>query len=230
MLSMSSLDDKVDENTFYYEPRDLSDVTIVVNAIDKDCKHTGVVYRFCVHKIVLSFQCSWFNGVFSVDKDVKEVVMPDSFLYRKLESISFSTCDLNIIQLVFDTLYNIVDKCWWNFSLQQKRDIMVESHGRVINPVFYIGFDTLLNNLEQYLIYDHARGTGNIYNILGIVEAREYKMNKLEEYIVSELEKQLLRNPKDAYTHWINNKPDCFQHITHQQWQRFLKAACSIKN
>jgi hypothetical protein len=227
--SSLSLDDDDDEHVFRYEPRETSDVVIIVKMVDNELKYNGIVFKFHVHKAVLATQCDFFAATFAVDKSATEVLMPDSFVYRMMGKTYLSITTKNVLLLLFDTLCNVSNKCWWSLNTEQRRSVINNEIGQLINPVFYVGYKTLLCVIEDYLIKEHLP-KNKLYTPIAALNASEYKMQALEEHALVQLEYEFSHAPIKIY-HTLYVRPEIIVSLIPQRHLlRYLKGACKVKD
>lgn len=202
----------ITEHELKYEPFETSDIVLI---IDVFIYGETVEYRVYAHKAVLASQCTWFANVFSIDKQLKELKMPRSFTERIINNVVIAKTVPKLLSLFFDTLYSVVDKCFWCLGVQQKRDLLMAGIGSFIVMIFYVDFKTLLNAAEQYFIHDHVSDF-KVYSILSLVVCHEFKMNKLKDYVIDNITAGLKANKGnyelivDSYKQYIDLVPqDC---------------------
>jgi hypothetical protein len=61
------------------------------------------VSRSQVHRDLVRSQCTWFEGVLSIDPSTSSLEMSDAFIYRRFDSATVACDELKQLKVVFDS-------------------------------------------------------------------------------------------------------------------------------
>lgn len=216
---MTSLDD--DEFTFRYDLINESDIVLIFEMVAADGNKNGQVYRFYLHKQILALNCKYFENIFSEDKTASEITLPKSFIWTEIANANGICITIQELRLFFDTIYSIPSRCWWSLTTTEQKK---QYNLYLIHLASYTCYTTFLNVIEDYLIQDYLNKNEIFTASMGAI-AFTYKMNRLEEFVVSRVEDILKLNPRGNYCtfiqSWVNNRVVPYHHLV-----RYLKAVC----